>query len=135
MTPDQPQAVERPIAAFVLSLLAGLWLLAQSGMMCGWGHETCHGHMHRWMGEWGPGGFFGVGWPWLGVIAGIVLLVAAVALYVRPEARRGWGIAILATSGLQLLFGMGGFLAAIMGLVAGALAALGARPVPESSKE
>lgn len=135
MTPDRPQAVERPIAAFVLSLLAGLWLLARSGVMCGWGHEAWHGRMGHRMGAWGPGELWGMGWPWLGAVAGIVLLVAAVALYVRPEARRGWGIAILATSGLQLLFGMGGFLAAIMGLVAGALAVLGARPVPESSKE
>jgi len=132
MIANQPKPVERPIAAFVLSLLAGLWLLARSGMMRDWGHQSWHGRMHGWMGEWGPGELFGIGWPWLGAIAGIVLLVAAVALYVRPEARRDWGIVILLTSGLQLLFGMGGFLAAILGLVAGALALLGGRSIPAS---
>lgn len=135
MTDSRAQPLERPIAAFVLSLLAGLWLLARSGMMYGCGHEAWHGRMHRWMGEWGPGGFFALEWPWLGTVAGIVLLVAAVALYVRPEARRGWGIVILVTAGLQLLCGMGGFLPAIMALVAGALALLGARAVPASSSE
>ena len=130
MTATQPKTVERPNAAFVLSLLAGLWLLARSGMMCAWSHEACNGRMHGWMGQWGTGGFFAMGWPWFGAIAGVALLVAAVALYVRPEAKRGWGIIILVTSALQLLFGMGGFLAAILGLVAGALAVLGARSVP-----
>jgi hypothetical protein len=100
-------------------------------MMYGWGHDAWYGRMHRWMGGWGPAEVFSMGWPWLGAIAGIALLVAAVALYVRPdlrpEARRGWGIVILVISGVQLLLGMGGFLPAIVGLVAGALAVLGVR--------
>ena len=130
MVASQRQPVERPIAAFVLSLLAGLSLLARSGMIYGWGHGAWRGGMHGWMGQWGPDAF-GMGWPWFGWIAAVILLVAAVALYVRPEARRGWGIVILGTSGLQLFLGMGGFLAAVLGLVGGALALLGARSVPE----
>ncbi len=133
MTTTQTQQEERPIAAFVLSLLAGFWLLARSGMRCAWGHEARHGHMRGWMGDWGSGEFFSTGWPWFGAIAGVALLVAAVALYVRPEARRGWGMIILVTSGLQLLVGMGGSLAAILGLVAGALAVLGGRSDPAST--
>lgn len=135
MTANQPQPMERPTAAFVLSLLAGVWLLARSGMMYGWGHDAWHGRMHRWMGEWGPGEFFAMGWPWLGAIAGVVLLVAAVALYVRPEARRAWGIVILVTSALQLLFGMGGVLPAFLGFVAGALALMGVRSAPASRSD
>ena len=134
MAGNQPQHVERPIAAFVLSLVAGLWLLARSGMMYQWGHELRHGRVHRWMG-WDPGDLLAMGWPWPGAIAGIVLVVAAAALYIQPEARRGWGIIILVTAGLQLLFGMGGYLAAVLGLVAGALAVLGARAVPGSASE
>lgn len=60
--------------------------------------------------------------PWVGTIAGLVVVVAAVGLYVRPEARRGCGIAILIASGVALLFGMGGLVAEILGLVGGALA-------------
>ena len=135
MTTTQPKPVERPIAAFVLSLLAGLWLLGRSRMMCGWEHRAEHGHMRDWMGAWGFGDYVGTGWPWVGAIAGIVLLVAAVALYVRPETRRGWGITILAASLLQLILGMGGFLPGILGLVAGVLAALGARSIPASQAD
>lgn len=134
MTANQLQPVERPTAAFVLSLLAGLGLLARSGMMYRWSHEGWHGRMGPWMGDWGPGDFFALGWPWLGVVAGILLLVAAVALYVRPEARRAWGIVIFVTASLHLLFGMGGFLPAVLALVAGALAVLGGR-VPSTSRE
>jgi len=122
MEPAARTPVERPTAAFVLALLAGLGLLARSGMMYGGMHGAWHGRT-GWMGEWGPHAF-AMGWPWLAPIAGVVLLAAAVALYVRPEARRRWGAVILVASGLQLLLGTGGFLAAVLGLVAGSLAVL-----------
>ena len=131
MTESQQQAVERPIAAFVLSLLAGLFLLARSGMMYGGMHGMGHGGRGDWMGGWGPRAFT-MGWPWLGSIAGVVLIASAVALYVRPQDRKTWGIVILVTSGLQLLFGMGGFIASVLGLVGGSLALLGARSLPQS---
>lgn len=132
MAPTEKLPVERPIAAFVLSLLAGLGLLARSGMMHGGMHGGWQGPMGRWPGDWGPHAF-AVGWPWLAPIAGVVLLAAAVALYVRPEARRGWGAVILVTSGLHLLLGMGGFLASVLGIVGGSLAFLGGRPTPSHS--
>ena len=131
MTPAEKQPVERPIAAFVLSLLAGLGLLARSGMMYGGMHGAWRGRMGGWMGEWSPYPF-AFGWAWLAPIAAVVLLAAAVALYVRPEARRGWGTVILVTSGLHLLLGMGGFLATVLGLVGGSLALLGGRPATPS---
>ena len=130
MTPSDQHSVERPIAAFVLSLLAGLSLLARSGMMYSGMHGAWHRRMPGWMETWDHPAF-AIGWPWFGTIAGVVLLVAAVALYVRPEARRGWGIVILVTSGLQLLLGMGGFLAGVLGLVGGALALGGGRSSPQ----
>jgi len=80
MTPPERQSVERPIAAFVLSLLAGLGLLARSGMMMSGGmHGAWRSPMGPGPGTWGPLAF-GPGWPWLAPIAGIVLLAAAVAL-------------------------------------------------------
>jgi len=131
MTTSDQQSAERPIAAFVLSLLAGLSLLARSGMMYGGMHGAWGGHMGGWMEGWGPHGF-GIGWSWFGTIAGVVLLLSAVALYTRPEDQRRWGTIILVTSGLQLLFGMGGFLAGVLGLVGGALA-VGGRRSPRAS--
>jgi hypothetical protein len=127
MAATQSNPVERPIAAFVLSLLAGLGLLARSAMMNRWSHWGGHGGMHGGMDPWMSGGF-AMGSPWIATIAGLALIVAAVGLYVRPDARRSWGIAILMASGLALLFGMGGLIAGVLGLVAGALAVLGNPP-------
>lgn len=131
MTPDKTQPMERPIAEFVLSLLAGVMLLARSGMMSGGMHGAWHGPMGGWMEGWGPRAF-AFGWPWFGTIAGFVLIVAAVALFVRPETRRSWGVVILVMSGLQLLLGMGGFVAGVLGLVAGVLAVRAVRPASVS---
>ncbi len=112
--------VERPTAAFVLSLLAGLWMLATGTMMSG-------------VGEWGMGGWmWGHGmmrgfaptlwWPWFGLIAGIVVLIGAAMLYAKPEQRQTWGIVIVSASALNLFFGMGGLVAGVLGVIGGALA-------------
>jgi hypothetical protein len=97
MSEGKIQTTEKPTVAFVLSLLAGLWMLAAGGMVCGFGWngmmEGRHG-MGSWM--WGRGmQSFGVWWPWFGIFAGIIVLVGAVMLYVKPEQRRTWGVVIL----------------------------------------
>ncbi len=107
-----------PVGAFVLSLLAGIWMVGAGIAMYGWVGPT------SWM--WGHGMMGGyLGWhrlPWLGLVLGIVVLVGAVILYVRPTRSQGWGIAILVTSAVNLLFGMGGLLASLLGIVGGAWA-------------
>ncbi|MBI4280451.1 MAG: hypothetical protein HY660_18515 [Armatimonadetes bacterium] len=115
MPEGQPQAEERPTAAFVLSLLGGLWMLSRGTMMSGgsgwmWGPGMMRG--------WGPG----VGWPWLGVIAGLVVLAGAVLLHIRPAESRTWGLVILIASALYVVLGVGGFLAGALGVIGGALA-------------
>jgi hypothetical protein len=128
MSEAQIQRSEQPTAAFVLSLLAGLWMLAAGGMMGGWGGGGMMGGWHG-MGGWMSGrgmGNFGVWWPWFGVFAGIIVLVGAVMLYVRPEQRRSWGVVILVASALNIFLGMMGLLAGTLGLVGGVLA-LGAK--------
>ena len=119
MSERQIQRTEQPTVAFVLSLLAGLWMLAAGGMMGGFGWG---GMMGGWM--WGRGGIrgFGVWWPWFGIFAGIVVLVAAVMLYVKPEQRRSWGVVIVVASALNFLLGMMGFLAGTLGVIGGVLA-------------
>lgn len=117
MTEKQP--LEKPTTAFVLSLLAGLWMLATGAMMYGfsWGP----GSMGGWM--WGHGMMgFGYWWPWFGLIAGVVVLIGAAMLYSKPEQSQGWGIVILIASALNFLMGMGGFLAGALGVIGGALA-------------
>ncbi len=104
MAEERIQKTEQPTAAFVLSLLAGLWMLGAGGMMGGFGWGGMMGGWHGtggWM--WGRGiRTFGVSWPWFGIFAGIVVLVGAVMLYVRPEQRRSWGIVILVASPLNI---------------------------------
>ena len=125
MSEGQVQRTEPPTAAFVLSLLAGLWMLAAGGMMSGFGWG---GMMGGWQGMggwmWGRGGIRGLGvwWPWFGIFAGIVVLVGAVMLYVKPEQRRSWGVVIVVASALNFLLGMMGFLAGTLGVIGGVLA-------------
>lgn len=124
MSETQVHRTEQPTAAFVLSLLAGLWMLSAGGMMgdFGWG-----GMMGGWQGMggwmWGRGArSFGAWWPWFGLFAGIVVLVGAIMLYVRPEQRRNWGIVILVASALNIFLGMMGLLAGTLGVIGGVLA-------------
>lgn len=83
---QQVATPERVTAAFILSLLAGLWMLSVGGMMrglgfggmMGGGYEHFH-HMGGWM--WGSGMHaLGMSWPWLGIVAGIVVLIGAAML-------------------------------------------------------
>jgi hypothetical protein len=125
MSEEQIQKTEQPTAAFVLSLLGGLWMLAAGGMMGGFGWGGMMGGwqgMHGWM--WGRGGIrgFGLLWPWFGIFAGIAVLVGAVMLYVRPEQRRSWGVVILVASALYMIIGMMDLLAGTLGVIGGVLA-------------
>ena len=130
----------QPTAAFILTLLAGLWMLAMGGMIYGMGPEFVE---DGGSGMWGPGMMrgmmrgimpgtgFGLGLPWLGAAAGIVLIVGSVFLYTRPEQSRTWGFVILVVSALNVLAGMGGLLAGALGVVGGSLA-IAWKPGPAS---
>jgi|SRR5579872_2950054 len=124
MSVEQIQRTEQPTVAFLLSLLAGLWMLGAGGMMGGFGWGGMMGGWHGMGGWiWGRGlATFGLLWPWFGISAGIAVLVGAVMLYVRPEQRRSWGIVILVASALNIFVGMMGLLAGTMGVIGGVLA-------------
>ena len=117
----------QPTAAFVLTLLAGLWMLATGGMMYGMGAGFTDGGQY---GMWGPGMMHGIMWtvgpgywfPWLGLVAGVGLLIASVFLYNKPEQSRTWGLVILIVSAVSAFVGMGGILAGSLGVVGEALA-------------
>ena len=114
---------ERSVAACIVSLLAGVWMLAAGAMYGGW-HMGSYGGM-GWM--WGHGMMGGLAavpswWPWLGVAAGVAVVLAAVMACVRPRQSQPWGIVILVASVANLFAGMGGFLASALGILGGALA-------------
>ena len=136
MSEDKKPTPGRPVAAFVVSLIAGAWMLYMGSMM-GWGYMGSHGwggHMmdgdhygggYGWMWQQhqtmhGYGG--GMLWSWIGIAAGIVVLVGAAMLYARPSSARGWGVVIVVVSAVDLLAGAGGLLAGVLGIIGGILA-------------
>jgi len=116
----------KPTAAFVLSLIAGLWMLATRGLCYRFSGPVAM----RWPWFWYHRMFRGAGditpslgfWSWLGTMAGILVLVGGVVLYTRPGLSVLWGKIILIASAVGLIIGMGGFLPGVLGIVAGALA-------------
>ncbi len=145
MTTTTQAAVERPTAAFVLSLLAGLFILAGSGtammavlpvggsphnyggMMGGYyggmmgGYYGMMGGYYGMMGGLGFGGGWWYGLVALGIVSGAAILVGAVMIYSQPGRTPTWGAVILVFSIVSLL-GMGGFfLGAILGFIGGIL--------------
>lgn len=122
-----------PEAAFVLSLVGGVLILIGSVVVMMWafgGMSAWGGPMGIMMGGYdgmmGGMGFSGMGifggMSFLGLIAGILVLVGAVMLRSRPEQASTWGMIILVFS-IVSLFGMGGFfVGAALGFVGGLLA-------------
>ena len=126
-------ASRSPEGAFLLSLVGGALILAGSVVVMIW----ASGGMQAWAGPMGSmmGGYGGMmggigfsgtgvfsGMSFLGLIAGILVLVGAVMLRNRPEQATTWGTIILVFSVVSL-FGMGGFfIGAVLGFVGGLLA-------------
>lgn len=124
---------ERPTAAFVLSLIAGLLILAGSGLAMGSSGQPSYyyggmmgGYAGMMNGYYGMMGGYGSGWFYglaaIGLISGVIVLAGAVMIYNNPGKASGWGTLILAFS-IVSLFGMGGFfIGAVLGVVGGSLA-------------
>lgn len=123
-----------PMAAFILSIVAGALLLAGAGMMTSMRAffpyysgmmGNLYGGYNGMMGQYYAGtGAFG-GWLYLatvlGLVSGAVVLVCAAMLYTRPERALAWGFLILAFSIVGLV-GMGGFVGSVLGVIGGVLA-------------
>lgn len=138
MVEAQEQPRGQLAVAFVLSLLAGLWMLGMGGymggfgmggMMGGMGRGGMHGYagMYGWNGMngwmWGRGMHtFGLWSPWFGALAGILVIVGASILYSKPAQARTWGTIILVVSVLDFFLGMGGLVAGVLGVIGGAVA-------------
>jgi len=120
---------EKPTTAFILSLLAGIFILLGGivswgfiGMGGGW-----YGGWHGMMGGygmmslplWGFSLVFGI----VGLTMGIIVILGAIMLDSRPREHETWGVIILIFSILSVIGGMGGFgIGLILGIVGGALA-------------
>jgi hypothetical protein len=121
-----------PTAAFIISLIAGIFILLGSVYMTMWGIGAISvgfTGMRGMMG--GAGGIMGqpyygamVGTWILGLASGLIVLISAIMLNSRPAQATTWGTLILVFSILSVFGGfMGGFLiGAVLGIVGGALA-------------
>lgn len=123
---------QKPVAAFVLSLLSGIFIILgtiicsfwwdpnmpmswMEGMMPGWEES-----MHRWnIGGWA----FAV--TLLGVVFGAVIIVSAITLYMDPKRHQLWGTWIVSLSAISILTCMGGMgIGLVLGIIGGILAIL-----------
>jgi hypothetical protein len=136
---DKMTEVEKPGAAFILSLIGGIFILLGGGAMSimgSWMSNYNYGYgmmggYGGWSGMMGPGfgmmgglgygfGFVGV----LGLIFGAIVIISAFMLNSKPKEHTTWGTLIVIFSVLSI-FGsaMGGFgIGLILGLIGGILA-------------
>lgn len=150
-------AEQKPTAAFVLSLLAGVFIIIgggvtgmmgsllgsyQGGPNQGWygGMMGGYGGFGGMMNGFGYGMMRGLGLGFgimgiVGVVFGIIIIVSALMLNSRPSEHMTWGILILVFSVVSV-FGsmMGGFgVGVILGLIGGVLALTWKPPTAEKS--
>jgi hypothetical protein len=125
---------EKPTAAFILSLVAGVFILLGGGVMSMMGsYIGRYGMMGRY-GGWGWGGMMGTGLGMmgfafgamgvLGLIFGAIVIISAFMLNSKPEQHQTWGSLIVLFSALSIFASaMGGFgIGLVLGLIGGVLA-------------
>ena len=121
---------ERPTAAFLLSLVAGIFIILGGGMMSmlGYGFAGMMGRYGGFGGMMGPGfGMMGFAFGmmgFLGLIFGAIVIISAIMLNSKPLEHATWGTLILIFSVISI-FGsaMGGFgIGLILGIIGGILA-------------
>ncbi len=124
---------EKPTAAFILSLIAGVFILLGGGMMTmigSWMGNYGYGMMGRYA-QWG--GMMGTGFGMmgfafgamgvLGLIFGAIVVISALMLNNRPEQHSTWGSLIVLFSVLSIFGSAMGFgIGLILGLIGGVLA-------------
>jgi len=120
----------KPIAAFVLSLIAGVTIIFTSSLWClrlttEWDMHWMDDMMHGWeehMHTWSMGNFMyilGI----IGIIFGVMVVVASIMLYLKPASHELWGALIIVFSVTSILSCMGGLgIGLILGVSGGALA-------------
>jgi hypothetical protein len=114
---------QKPTAAFVLSLLAGIFIMIGGGVRIVMGALMRRYGAYR--GMMGGFGFstlllrgLGVGFRLIGILAvvfGIIVVVAALMLYVHPSGHVAWGLLILIFSILSVFGSLFGIVLGILG--------------------
>jgi len=111
---------EKPTAAFALSLIAGILILINGVIL---------GAVGSFIAPFIPGmgekalvtGILGTVMV-VGIILGLIVIVAAVMLYRNPAQKTMWGVIILVLSIISIFIGGGFIIGLILGIIGGALA-------------
>ena len=123
-------SAEKPTAAFAVSLIAGILILINGLVL---GAVSSFVDILSLIGTRGPGpvvgakeammltGILGV-LTAVGVVLGIVVIVAAVMLYRNPAQKTLWGVLVLVLSIVSIFVGGGFLLGLILGVIGGILA-------------
>lgn len=111
---------EKPTAAFVLSLIAGILILINGAVV---------GAVRSFIGPHIPGmgeralvtGILSTVMV-VGIVLGLIVIVAAVMLYRNPAQKTMWGVIVLVLSIISIFIGGGFIIGLILGIIGGALA-------------
>ena len=126
---------EKPTAAYLLSLIGGVFIILGGGMVSmmgafwfggmmggyrGWGGMMGYGGPGYGMMGWLGFGLFGI----LGIVFGVIIIISALMLNSKPQEHSTWGMLIIVFSALSIFGGaMGGLgVGLVLGLVGGILA-------------
>ncbi|KAA0001217.1 MAG: hypothetical protein FE048_05785 [Thermoplasmata archaeon] len=116
-------AENKPTAAFAISLVAGIFILING----------------LWIAAVGTLLAFllpaiGAAIAAIGLVFGIIVLIAALMMYSKPKQSKAWGAIVLVFSLLSIIIGGGFIIGMILGIVGGALG-LAWRPSRETEEE
>jgi hypothetical protein len=121
----------KPMAAFILSLLSGVFIVISSAIMCLWwnwwwpmGWSSMMHEMEEHMPWWDFSGITNI-MGILGIIFGIIIIIVAVLLYINPKQHELYGALIIIFSVISIISCMGGMgIGLLLGIVGGILAIL-----------
>jgi len=123
---------EKPTAAFLLSLVAGIFILLGAALVSLMGYEFMgmmnrFGNGGRGYGMMGQGfGMMGYGFGILaivGLVFGAIVIISAYMLNSKPQEHTTWGTLIVIFSVISIFGSAGGFgVGLILGIIGGVLA-------------
>jgi hypothetical protein len=113
-TNSRPELAEKPTAAFVLSLIGGIFMLL-GGIGATVGFSFAFG---------GAGAVIGA----VGLVFGLIVILGSVMLYQKPESHTMWGVIILIMSIIDLPGFWGFFIGSLLAFI-GAILALVYKPM------
>src|SRR5439155_18503695 len=110
-------AGEKPTAAFVLSLIGGIFILLDGILLAVVGSAIAIGGL---AGSGTAGGIVSAIGA-IGVIFGLIIIIGGVMMYQKPQSHTMWGVIVLILSLISIITGGGFIIGLILGLIGGLL--------------